>query len=320
MKKFDCVIASTKCVAISLMLCAFLAACGDDDSWSPSDADNTRSSSSVILSGDSHEGSCSSSVSVIPGSDPESSSAEKQGSSSSSSVILSSSEGSCSSSSSVVLATPCKTDTEDNCEYGELIDDRDGQTYKTVKIGAQWWMAENLNFETTYGSCYKDSIEYCEKYGRQYAWNAAVGKLDSECALWGRCFPTSGDVQGVCPDGWHLPSKAEFETLFMAVGEDFTAGTMLKSTSGWDEGGNGMDAFGFSALPAGAIVKGYDLSAFEGVLAFFWSSTEDASSFSLACNMRISSGGSDAILLSNEKGFRYSVRCLKDRPQGECGL
>ncbi|MBQ4299703.1 MAG: hypothetical protein II763_05230, partial [Bacteroidales bacterium] len=82
MKKFFVLSSWSRIAAIgSIFMVAFLAACGDDDSWSPSDADNSRSSS-VIQSDDSHEGSCSSSVNVIPGSDPESSSAEKQGSSS----------------------------------------------------------------------------------------------------------------------------------------------------------------------------------------------------------------------------------------------
>ncbi|MBR2020944.1 MAG: hypothetical protein IJ939_00775, partial [Clostridia bacterium] len=104
----------------------------------------------------------------------------------------------------------CKTEKEDNCEYSELADDRDGQTYKTVKIGDQWWMAENLNYETDSSFCYKDSAEFCEKYGRLYTWDAVVD---------------------VCPDGWHLPSKAEWETLITAVGGRATAGKMLKSTS-----------------------------------------------------------------------------------------
>ena len=112
---------------------------------------------------------------------------------SSSSAVKTSSSGkdgkSSSSSSSVVstvlLASPCKNDTEDNCEYGTLTDDRDGQTYKTVKIGEQWWMAENLNYryiQQTYNGgekdsssyCYNDDPANCEKYGRLYLWSAAM--------------------------------------------------------------------------------------------------------------------------------------------------
>ena len=148
-----------------------------------------------------------------------------------------------SSSSSVTLATPCKTENEDNCEYGTLLDERDGQEYKTVKIGDQWWMAESLNFNDVGDSyCYNDSVEYCEKYGRFY--NYIHAKAD-------------------CPSGWRLPSDSDFKILVAAVGD--SAGRKLKSTTGWeklreeDDDANGIDAFGFSALPAGMMwVKGTD--------------------------------------------------------------
>ena len=100
---------------------------------------------------------------------------------SSSSTKSSSSSAESSSSSQI----GCKTETEDNCEYGELKDDRDSQTYKTVKIGKQWWMAENLNYEGGDSYCYNDSAEYCEEYGRLYTWVSA---------------------RDACPTGWHLPT------------------------------------------------------------------------------------------------------------------
>jgi Fibrobacter succinogenes major domain (Fib_succ_major). len=84
-----------------------------------------------------------------------------------------------------VVPLGCKIDTEDNCEYGSLTDDRDGQTYKTVKIGEQWWMAENLNYryiQQTFEGAEEDSSSYCyyndpancAKYGRLYLWSAAM--------------------------------------------------------------------------------------------------------------------------------------------------
>ena len=111
-----------------------------------------------------------------------------------------------------------------------MTDSRDGQTYKTVTIGTQTWMAQNLNYETANSYCCKDSASYCTKYGRLYTWAAATT---------------------ACPEGWHLPSQTEWEVLFTAVGGQSTAGKVLKSTSGWNNGGNGTDAFAFSALPAG---------------------------------------------------------------------
>ena len=179
----------------------------------------------------------------------------------------------------------CKTETEDNCEYSELADDRDGQIYKTVKIGDQWWMAENLNYETDSSFCYKDSDEYCEKYGRLYTWDPVVD---------------------VCPDGWHLPSKAEWETLITAVGGQATAGKMLKSTSG----GKGSDAFGFSVLPAGYRVKGGGY-LYEGAHTFFRSSTElnngPYSAF-LDFNVDYAAGMSS----DDYNNYGFSVRCVKD--------
>ncbi len=126
--------------------------------------------------------------------------------------------GKIASSSSVVLAKPCKTDSTDTCEYGSITDARDGQIYKTVKIGDQWWMAENLNFKTDRSRCYNDSLEYCEIYGRLYSWIDAVDMNESECGDTGYLCSAPEVTQGVCPLGWHLPTKTEFETLVLAVG------------------------------------------------------------------------------------------------------
>ena len=179
-------------------------------------------------------------------------------------------------------------------------DTRDSSLYRYVAIGLQVWMAENLNYKVDSSYCYNDSIENCEKYGRLYQWAAAVGKSESECGFDNTCSLPSGNIQGVCPSGWHLPSKAEWETLFNAVGGRSTAGKVLKSTSGWNSSGNGTDVFGFLALPAGS--RGSD--------AHFWSSTENGSVGAYVMYLAYNSGS--AYLGSYGKNYGFSVRCLQD--------
>ena len=187
------------------------------------------------------------------------------------------------SSSSMGVVPPCKTTTEDNCEYGELKDNRDGQIYKTVKIGNQWWMAENLNYNMANSLCYFDSVKYCAEWGRLYTWTTALQ---------------------ACPHGSHLPSRIEFETLFEAVGGQTTAGKMLKSVSGWSEK-NGIDAYSFMALPVGYWDGGYG-----NAYTIFWSSTEynDISAYYVLLYHT-----SDIVNVSNpHKTGAFSVRCIID--------
>ena len=193
-----------------------------------------------------------------------------------------------------------------------LTDSRDGQTYKTVTIGTQTWMAQNLNYKTANSFCYESSAENCEKYGRLYLWSAAMDSVGAwstngkDCGDLTRCSPTD-PVRGVCPEGWHLPSNTEWETLLIAVGGGLTAGKVLKSTSGWN--GNGSDDFGFSALSAGyRFVRGdYDL---EGSKTYFWSSTEKDNN--RAISMSLNGNDDNAFLNGSYKFLGFSVRCLKD--------
>jgi uncharacterized protein (TIGR02145 family)/uncharacterized repeat protein (TIGR02543 family) len=117
-------------------------------------------------------------------------------------------------------------------------DDRDKKVYNKVVIGTQTWMAENLNYDVpddTTDVCYNNNADSCAKYGRLYDWDAATA---------------------ACPVGWHLPSDAEWTALTYYVGGAATAGTKLKSKTGWYNFNGapndaGTDDYGFSALPGG---------------------------------------------------------------------
>ena len=136
-----------------------------------------------------------------------------------------------------------------------------------------------------------------------------------ECGYNKTCSPTY-PVRGICPQGWHLPSYDEWEVLIVAVDGSITeydvntAGAKLKATSGWNNSGNGTDAFSFSALPAGIMADAGHYLRLEGSGTLFWSSTEDDSDF--AYRMYLDSDVDLASLYSSFKEFAHSVRCLKD--------
>lgn len=308
----------------------------------------SSSSSSVILSA-SEESSSSlaeSSSSVAESSSsvvtPQSSSSSTSVSSSSADVQSSSSETESSSSSSEDNVD-CSALLEEEREkdrwnwdipkecrfnpdiaYGIMTDSRDGQTYKTVKIGDQTWMAENLNFDPGQGG--SDDAKYdwswcneepknCAVAGRLYTWAAAIDSVKlstdadnpQDCG-YGKTCTIPAKVQGVCPEGWHLPTSDEWAILFDAVGGQSNAGKVLKSQTGWYHNGNGTDGVGFSALPAGRVYEGNIGVA--GISAFFWSSTEDDEDD--AYNLFLDYDGGLAYLSFRSKVNAYSVRCLKD--------
>ena len=181
-------------------------------------------------------------------------------------------------------------------------DSRDNQTYRTVTIGAQTWMAENLNYKMT-GSKVVTTADGYAKYGQFYNWNAAMQ---------------------ACPSGWHLPSYDDYKTLFGNVGPtgvvdvvkgaETVEGRVLKSTSdewyGAASGGAcaGTDTYGFAALPADYDNEGLDYHAQK---AFFWS-YQAIYTLTKPYVMQLYWNECKAELASWSEDAFFSVRCLKD--------
>jgi uncharacterized protein (TIGR02145 family) len=191
---------------------------------------------------------------------------------------------------------------------GEMTDARDGQKYKTVKLGNQTWFAQNLNYETDTSWCYEDNPAMCETYGRLYTWDEALT---------------------ACPTGWHLPSDQEWATLINyldpesdpnAIGpETEIAGGMMKTTGTLEEGTGlwlspnvgATNSSGFSAEPGGARWEGGTYLV-EHMHAIFWTSTEyDASTVWF----RIFDYGLQSLYRDHSnvtKPMGLSVRCVMD--------
>jgi uncharacterized protein (TIGR02145 family) len=226
----------------------------------------------------------------------------------------------------------CGTTPYDPAE--KFCDDRDYQTYKfkTISVGdySEIWMVENLNYATAvigtdsssfcYGDGFKDvedrGAENCAKYGRLYTWAAAVGKTEAECGFRQKCNLGVDDIQGVCPNGWHLPSKTEWETLIDAVGGMDNAGKALKSKEGWKDytGIENNDTYGFTALPGGMRLINFDTGKWDGDYlrkeqAFFWTSTEEDAGHANTAYLFYDKDMVD--VASTDKVFGHSVRCIK---------
>ena len=199
----------------------------------------------------------------------------------------------------------------DSLNFG-TVEDTAGNVYKTVGIKTQMWMAENMKLEVEGSGCSPDA-DTCAKYGRYYSWATAIGKSESECGYGQNCYFET-DVQGICPDGWHVPSNEDWEVLMDVAGGDAVGGNALKSKTSWNRNGNGIDSYGFNALPAGKIIDySADVSPNDvNACAYFWTSREvnmgDASSIEIyddSFSILFSSAGQD-------KRRYFSVRCVMD--------
>ncbi len=188
--------------------------------------------------------------------------------------------------------------------------DQNPQTYKIVKIGTQTWMAENLNYNSPKGDswCYDNNQANCSTYGRLYDWATAMD-LPKTCNSNRDCNIES-QHQGICPEGWHLPSETEWLTLVNSIDDLSLAGTKLKAKSpAW----NGTDNFGFNALPGGShIYNNTDGSFSFSKVSYFsrwWTigeSSESGASYRLMDNNAKVLGGSSGKRSGN------SVRCVMD--------
>ena len=185
-----------------------------------------------------------------------------------------------------------------------ITDSRDGQTYGIVTIGTQVWMAKNLNYNATSSKCYEDntggdSQGNCAIYGRLYNWATAMNGATSSNR-------NPSGVRGICPSGFHLPSKVEWTMLISFVGN--YSGTKLKSTSGWSN--NGTDDYSFAALPGG--YGNSDGTFYKGGEEGYWrTATEDDSYTSYAYPSVIY----NVYAMTSDYGFKtmlYSVRCVQD--------
>jgi uncharacterized protein (TIGR02145 family) len=134
------------------------------------------------------------------------------------------------------------------------------------------------------------------------------------CGFGLKCFPTE-PVRGVCPAGWHLPTSAEFYTLYYAAG-GINSGLALRASTSWDVGSVGRDKYSFSALAAG-MRNNYDGMnkceySDEGKAAFFWSSSELDPDQAFYMRLYGSKNRLDITYIYRKKGDAMSVRCVKD--------
>ncbi|MBC8490609.1 MAG: fibrobacter succinogenes major paralogous domain-containing protein, partial [Bacteroidetes bacterium] len=203
-------------------------------------------------------------------------------------------------------------------DMGSFVDKRDGKVYKTVKIGSQVWMAENLNvdkFRNGDAIPHAKTNEEWEKAGKngEPAWcyydnDPANGEKYGKLYNW----YVVKDQRGLAPEGWHTPSDKEWTTLTDYLGGKDAAGKKMKSTSGWEDDGNGTNESGFSGLPGG--YRGYDGTVVEniGSYGYWWSTTASTSTRAwIRCLNSYYLGVSRGPVAQNKR-FGFSVRLVRD--------
>lgn len=253
----------------------------------------------------------------------------------------------------LLVLSACKKDSKQEPTTGEKCKASD---YRQITIGSQVWMAENYRcskYDTeseaykegrytiptskrdfTYTPYYADASDEIKwdndsrrygvnltetqiaRLGYLYNWASAVGVANGEK----QTTDFSGKRQGICPNGWHIPTKAEWETLYDYIYSVQklslnAVGKYLKTTSGWYSNGNGLDSYGFAALPAGCA-NGSNVEMV-GHNTRFWTTATDVkywgeSNSAYYRYLDYSKDYLDYNKFSYDKSYGLSVRCLKD--------
>jgi len=180
-----------------------------------------------------------------------------------------------------------------NITYTSFTDSRDGKSYKSVRIGTQTWMAENLNYAgdgSNGDMCYEDKPSNCAKYGRLYTGESAT-------------------YNSYCPAGWHVPSETEWGTLYNFVNGATSGGRALKAKSGWNNNGSGTDDYGFSALPGGRVDD--DISYGAGNSGYWWTSTNATYGWN-TIGYDINGSWNFISKSSDQRSQKKSIRCVQN--------
>jgi uncharacterized protein (TIGR02145 family) len=219
----------------------------------------------------------------------------------------------------------------DNTASDTFTDSRDGKSYKWVKIGEQTWMAENLNYAPQRSDCDEfgnDCVTYDEG-------SVCYDNQESKCAEYGRLYDWAA-ANAACPSGWHLPSDLEWGNLVDYANEGKTSGPdcpalgkrIAASGSGWDDcpvagwhlkaesgwsyydgngfSGNGLDTYGFSALPGGRLELDSDGESFysAGYGGYWWSATP--------ASVWVMYYDSHEVYQRDNEYYGLSIRCVKN--------
>ena len=190
--------------------------------------------------------------------------------------------------------------------YGEMLDKRDNQVYRTLVISNHVWTAQNMNYEIESDEndeinswCYDNEPENCKKFGRLYTWEAA---------------------KKVCPEGWHLPTEDEWQELIAEHSCDIVikdgnppvyrcAGTTLKAIDSWEKSLDITNEYGFSIVAAGIVNSGKFMN--KGITGYLWASTTQYESESLATLVIFEYNEDYTRFVLTKPNSGLSVRCVK---------
>jgi uncharacterized protein (TIGR02145 family) len=202
-----------------------------------------------------------------------------------------------------------------------LVDDRDGQSYNTVQIGTQCWMAENLKIGIAiYPSTYQQDNGIIEKYRAYTDW-AYEDSIYGGLYQWNEMmqYGTTTGAQGICPNGWHVPSNDEFTVLINFLGGLSVAGGKMKETgfAHWNNPNTGAtNESGFMALGAGSCwpnqipPESYWAPYFCRQRGFFWTRSSPTWLMAVACELAYDN--QNAHLIQRSWTIGHSVRCINN--------